>query len=80
MLIVYDLKTKEMRLALTNQLIAQLDLRVNVLIRQKATLEMCKQDTARIDEQLRYVSDAFATTRAIQKKLQIELAVHIGAC
>ena len=80
MLIVYDLKTKEMRLALTNELIAQLDLRVNVLIRQKTTLEMCKQDTARIDEQLLYVSDAFATTRAIQKKLQVELAVRIGAC
>lgn len=80
MLIVHDLKTKETRLALTNQLIAQLDVRANELQRQKTTLEMCKQDTARIDEQLLYVSDAFATTRAIQRKLQVELAVRIAAC
>jgi hypothetical protein len=41
---------------------------------------MCRQDTARIDEQLRYVSDAYATSMAIRKKLQAELAVRIGAC
>jgi hypothetical protein len=77
---VHDFKTKETRLALTNQLIAQLDVRADGLERQKATLKMCRQDTARIDEQLRYVSDAYATSMAIRKKLQAELAVRIGAC
>jgi hypothetical protein len=74
---VHDLKTKETRLALTNQLIAQLDVRADGLERQKATLKMCKQDTTPIDEQLRYVSDAYATSTAIRKKLQAELATYI---
>jgi hypothetical protein len=40
-------------------------------------LKMCKQDTTPIDEQLRYVSDAYATSTAIRKKLQAELATYI---
>lgn len=75
---MHDLKTERTRLALTNQLIAQLDVRANELQCQKTTLEMCKQDTARIDEQLLYVSDAFVTSMAIREKLQAELAVRIG--
>jgi hypothetical protein len=78
MLIVHDLKTKETRLALTNQLITQLDVRADGLEHQKAILKLCKQDTTRIDEQLRYVSNAYTTSMAIRKKLQAELAAHIG--
>ncbi len=69
MLIVDDLKTKETRLALTNQLIAQLDVRADGLEHQKAILKLCKQDTGRIDEQLRNVGEAYTTSMAIRKKL-----------
>lgn len=76
---MHDLTTKEARLALVNQLIAQLDLRVDFLIRQKTTLKMCKQDTTRIDELLLSVSHSLIKTRVLKKKLQVELAAHNGS-
>jgi hypothetical protein len=71
---MYDLKKKEAHLHLANQLIDQIDVRVDFLTRQKATLKMCMQDTTHIDQLLIPVSDAFIKARVLRKTLQAELA------
>lgn len=72
---MYDLKKKEAHLHLVNELIDQIDLRVDFLTRQKTTLKMCMQNTTHIDELLLPVSDAFIKARVLRKTLQAELAV-----
>jgi hypothetical protein len=71
--IVYDSKTKENQLALVNELIVQLDIRVEYLIRQKTTLKMCKQDTTHVDELLLSVGESFVRTGEFKKRLLADL-------
>lgn len=73
---MYDFKTKAIHLTLVNELIVQLDKRVNYLIRQKTILKMCKQDTAHIDEILLSVCSSFVKTRAIKRRLLADLTFH----
>jgi hypothetical protein len=70
---VYDSKTKENQLALVNELIVQLDIRVEYLIRQKTTLKMCRQDTTHVDELLLSVGESFVRTREFKKRLLADL-------
>jgi hypothetical protein len=75
---MYDLKTNEAQLALVNELIIQLNIRVDILMRQKTTLKMCKQDTTRIDELLLSICESFVKTRTYKKKLESGLAACNG--
>lgn len=72
-MIVCNLKTRESQLALINELIAQLDTRVEYLMRQKNIFNMCKQDTTRINELLLSVYESFVKTRGFKEKLQADL-------
>jgi hypothetical protein len=72
--LVYDSKTKRRQLVLVNELIVQLDSRVDYLIRQKATLKMCRQDMRHIDELLLCVTKSLVRTRAIKERLQADLS------
>ena len=73
-MLVYDPKTKRSQLILVNELIVQLDSRVDYLIRQKATLRMCRQDMRHIDELLLSVSQSLVRTRALKERLQADLS------
>ena len=73
-MIVYDPKTKRRQLILVNELIVQLDSRVDYLIRQKATLRMCRQGMRHIDELLLSVSQSLVRTRALKERLQAGLS------
>jgi hypothetical protein len=76
---MYAMKTKEAQLALIDELLDQLDLRVDFLGRQKITLKMCKQDTTRIDELLLAVCESFVKTRAYKKRLEADIAINTGS-
>ena len=71
---MFDSKTKGSQLVLVNELIVQLDSRVDYLIRQKAILRMCKQDMGHIDELLLSVNQSLVRTRALKERLQADLS------
>lgn len=69
-----DSKTKESQLGLVNELIVQLDGRVDHLIRQQTILRMCKQDMRHTDELLLSVTQSLVRIRAIKERLQADLS------
>jgi hypothetical protein len=71
---VYDSKTKESQLGLVNELIVQLDGRVDYLISQETILRMCKQEIRHIDELLLSVTQALVRIRALKERLQADLS------
>lgn len=71
---MYNSKTKESRLVLVNELIVQLDGRVDYLIRQKTILRMCKQDIRHIDELLLSVTQSLVKIRVLKERLQADLS------
>ena len=63
---MYDSKKKESQLVLVNELIVQLNGRVDYLIRQKTILRMCNQDIKHVVELLLSVTPIFSKNKGAQ--------------